>query len=152
LAPGVGTKKRGPQATAPDTRDERIAELEHQVEKLIKRSERAEAIAEIQENEWPRRRVDRSRARTRDGDRRASWTSLRRRCTRDCATRDGYLCSERTMYRVLAENAEMRERHDQQRHPEYKKPELMATAPNQAWSGEMRNSSVRRSGRTSSCA
>jgi putative transposase len=48
-----------------------------------------------------------------------------------------YLCSERTMYRVLAENTEVRERRDQLRHPEYKKPELMATAPNQVWSWDI---------------
>jgi putative transposase len=48
-----------------------------------------------------------------------------------------YLCSERTMYRVLAENAQVRERRDQLRHPAYKKPELMATAPNQVWSWDI---------------
>ena len=48
-----------------------------------------------------------------------------------------YLCSERTMYRVLAENAEVRERRDQLRHPEYKKPELLARAPNQVWSWDI---------------
>jgi putative transposase len=48
-----------------------------------------------------------------------------------------YLCSERTMYRVLAENAEVRERRAQLRHPEYKKPELLATAPNQVWSWDI---------------
>lgn len=48
LAPGATTKKRGPQATAPDPRDKRIADLERQNEKLAKRAERAEAIAEIQ--------------------------------------------------------------------------------------------------------
>jgi putative transposase len=48
-----------------------------------------------------------------------------------------YLCSERTMYRVLAENAEVRERRDQLRHPEYKKPELLATGPNQVWSWDI---------------
>jgi putative transposase len=48
-----------------------------------------------------------------------------------------YLCSERTMYRVLAANAEVRERRDQLRHPEYKKPELLATAPNQVWSWDI---------------
>lgn len=48
LAPGATTKKRGPQATAPDPRDKRIAELERLNEKLTKRAERAEAIAEIQ--------------------------------------------------------------------------------------------------------
>lgn len=48
LAPGATAKKRGPQATAPDRRDKRIAELERQIEKVTKRAERAEAIAEIQ--------------------------------------------------------------------------------------------------------
>jgi len=48
-----------------------------------------------------------------------------------------YLCSERTMYRVLAENAEVRERRNQLRHPTYKAPELLATAPNQLWSWDI---------------
>jgi putative transposase len=48
-----------------------------------------------------------------------------------------YLCSERTMYRVLAQNAEVRERRDQLRHPKYKAPELLATAPNQLWSWDI---------------
>ena len=48
-----------------------------------------------------------------------------------------YLCSERTMYRVLAENAEVRERRDQLRHPAYAAPELLATAPNQLWSWDI---------------
>jgi len=48
-----------------------------------------------------------------------------------------YLCSERTMYRILAANAEVRERRDQLRHPTYKKPELLATAPNQVWSWDI---------------
>ena len=48
-----------------------------------------------------------------------------------------YLCSERTMYRILAENTEVRERRDQLRHPAYKKPELLATAPNQVWSWDI---------------
>ena len=48
LAVGATAKKRGPQAAAPDPRDKRIAELERQNEKLTKRAERAEAIAEIQ--------------------------------------------------------------------------------------------------------
>jgi len=38
------------------------------------------------------------------------------------------------MYRVLAANAEVRERRNQLRHPAYKKPELLATGPNQVWS------------------
>jgi putative transposase len=44
-----------------------------------------------------------------------------------------YLCSVRTMHRVLAENSELRERRDQLRHPTYAKPELLATGPNQLW-------------------
>ena len=48
-----------------------------------------------------------------------------------------YLCSERTMYRVLASRAAVQERRPQRTHPEYKKPELMATAPNQVWSWDI---------------
>ena len=44
-----------------------------------------------------------------------------------------YLCSIRTLYRILAENGEVRERRDQLRHPVYEKPELLAEAPNQVW-------------------
>ena len=50
---------------------------------------------------------------------------------------DTYLCSTRTMYRVLEENGEVRERRDQLRHPNYQKPELLATAPNQVWSWDI---------------
>jgi putative transposase len=48
-----------------------------------------------------------------------------------------YLCSIRTMYRVLEANAEVKERRNQLRHPEYKKPELLATGPNQVWSWDI---------------
>jgi putative transposase len=48
-----------------------------------------------------------------------------------------YLCSIRTMYRLLHDNAEVRERRDQLRHPQYHKPELLATAPNQVWSWDI---------------
>ncbi len=37
-----------------------------------------------------------------------------------------YLCSERTMYRLLSERAPVRERRDQLVHPTYRKPELLA--------------------------
>ena len=50
---------------------------------------------------------------------------------------DRYLCSERTFYRVLAENAEVRERRDQLRHPRYTAPQLLATGPNQLWSWDI---------------
>lgn len=48
-----------------------------------------------------------------------------------------YLCSVRTMYRLLAEADEVRERRDQCRHPSYAKPELLATGPNQLWSWDI---------------
>ncbi len=48
-----------------------------------------------------------------------------------------YLCSWRTMYRILAENQEIRERRDQLLHPVYAKPELLATRPNQVWSWDI---------------
>lgn len=48
-----------------------------------------------------------------------------------------YLCSERTMYRVLAENKQVRERRTQRRHPQYAAPQLLATAPNQLWSWDI---------------
>ena len=48
-----------------------------------------------------------------------------------------YLCSIRTMYRVLAEHDEVRERRRQLRHPVYQKPELLAESPNQVWSWDI---------------
>ena len=48
-----------------------------------------------------------------------------------------WLCSLRTMYRILDENGQVRERRDQLRHPEYKKPELLATRPNQVWTWDI---------------
>lgn len=65
---------------------------------------------------------------------------------RDCAPREvygtlldegHYLCSWRSMYRILAENQEVRERRNQLRHPNYSKPELLATGPNQLWSWDI---------------
>jgi len=47
------------------------------------------------------------------------------------------LCSISTMYRVLSENREVRERRDQLRHPAYAAPELLATGPNQVWSWDI---------------
>ena len=48
-----------------------------------------------------------------------------------------YLCSERTMYRVLAAHAEVRERRAQLRHPTYAAPELLARRPNELWSWDI---------------
>ena len=61
----------------------------------------------------------------------------------DCAPREvyatlldegTYLCSWRTMYRILAVVDEVRERRDQVRHSAYTKPELLATRPRELWS------------------
>lgn len=48
-----------------------------------------------------------------------------------------YLCSTRTMYRLLEQDGATRERRDQLTHPAYRKPELLATAPNQLWSWDI---------------
>jgi putative transposase len=48
-----------------------------------------------------------------------------------------YLCSISTMYRLLAVAGENRERRRQRTHPAKKKPELIATAPNQCWSWDI---------------
>ena len=48
-----------------------------------------------------------------------------------------YLCSERTMYRILAAHDEVRERRAQRMRPHYAAPELLATKPNQLWSWDI---------------
>jgi putative transposase len=48
-----------------------------------------------------------------------------------------YYCSVRTMYRILAEQQEVRERRNQLRHPRYHKPELLAERPNEVWSWDI---------------
>ena len=48
-----------------------------------------------------------------------------------------YVCSIRTMYRVLQENAQVTERRHQLRHSRYAAPELLATGPNQLWSWDI---------------
>jgi len=48
-----------------------------------------------------------------------------------------YLCSVPTMYRVLRENQEIRERRNQLRRPAYAKPELVATGPNRVWTWDI---------------
>jgi len=45
-----------------------------------------------------------------------------------------YLCSPRTMYRILDAAHEVKERRDQVRRPAYAAPELLATRPNEVWS------------------
>jgi len=48
-----------------------------------------------------------------------------------------YHCSIRTIYRILGEHDEVRERRQQLRHPVYQKPELLAEGPNQVWSWDI---------------
>ncbi len=48
-----------------------------------------------------------------------------------------YLCSIRTMYRILSAQGEVVERRRQRRHPVYQKPELLAEGPNQVWSWDI---------------
>ena len=48
-----------------------------------------------------------------------------------------YLCSWRTMYRILHAFAEVKERRNLRRHPTYTQPELMATAPNEVWTWDI---------------
>ena len=49
-----------------------------------------------------------------------------------------YLCSTRTMYRILAaHHGGVRERRDQLTHPAYNKPELLAERPNELWSWDV---------------
>ena len=48
-----------------------------------------------------------------------------------------YLASERTLYRLLADEKETTERRDQLHHPSYHKPELLALRPNEVWSWDI---------------
>ena len=80
------------------------------------------------------------------GERKGVLGVLNSECFQDCAHAaihaalldDGrYLCSVRTIYRVLEANGPTRDRRDQLVHPHYQKPELLATAPNQLWSWDI---------------
>ena len=48
-----------------------------------------------------------------------------------------YHCSISSMYRILNEHEEVKERRRQRVHPQYKRPELLATGPNQVWSWDI---------------
>ena len=50
---------------------------------------------------------------------------------------DTYLCSPRTMYRMLAAHHEVRERRAQRAHPAYAVPRLTATQPNAVWTWDV---------------
>jgi putative transposase len=48
-----------------------------------------------------------------------------------------YVCSERTMYRILAAAGQLKPRRQAARGPKHARPELMATAPNQVWTWDV---------------
>jgi putative transposase len=48
-----------------------------------------------------------------------------------------YVCSPRTMYRLLDGAGEIKERRDQVRRPHYAAPQLLATRPNEVWSWDI---------------
>lgn len=48
-----------------------------------------------------------------------------------------YLCSARTMYRILESEGEVRERRNQLRHPSYERPELVASSANSVWTWDI---------------
>src|SRR3989454_5815511 len=48
-----------------------------------------------------------------------------------------YFCSPRTMYRILDEEQEVKERRAQVCRPHYAKPDLLATRPNELWSWDI---------------
>ncbi len=48
-----------------------------------------------------------------------------------------YICSIRTMYRILEKEGEIKERRNQLVRPHYTKPELIAKAPNEVWSWDI---------------
>jgi len=48
-----------------------------------------------------------------------------------------YLCSIRSMYRILSDNQEVQERRNQAHRTQYARPELLATGPNQVWSWDI---------------
>jgi putative transposase len=62
-----------------------------------------------------------------------------------------YLASVPTMYRVLRDHGEVHERRRQATHPAAKKPELLATKPNEVYSWTSPSCSARPSGPGSTC-
>ena len=48
-----------------------------------------------------------------------------------------YLCSLRTMHRIVAERIEPRERRNQLKHPTYDRPQLLAKGPHELWSWDI---------------
>lgn len=93
------------------------AHLRREVPRALSEAERAEVLEVLHEDRF----VDKSPAQVV-----ATLLDERR-----------YLCSERTMYRLLESVTEVRERRDQRQHPTYAAPELLAERPNELWSWDI---------------
>ncbi|MGD8627221.1 MAG: IS3 family transposase, partial [Anaerolineae bacterium] len=65
------------------------------------------------------------------------WDSAPREVYATLLDEGRYLCHWRTMYRILEEHGEVRERRHKRRHPVYSKPKLKATGPNQVWTWDI---------------
>lgn len=48
-----------------------------------------------------------------------------------------YIASERTIYRILSDNGEVKVRRELRKHPKYERPELLAKTPNELWSWDI---------------
>ena len=51
--------------------------------------------------------------------------------------RHEFLCSIRSMYRILNENQDVVDRRDQRKHPKRKKPRVVAEGPNEVWTWDI---------------
>jgi putative transposase len=65
------------------------------------------------------------------------WDSAPRQIYATLLDEGLYHCSVSTMYRILREHEEIRERRNQVERARYEKPELLATGPNQVWSWDI---------------
>src|SRR3990172_1146313 len=120
---GLASTKRGRKGKAEDPR---IKELEHENARLKRRPRPHRALGETEREQvlgtlHSERFVDKAPAEV--------WATLLDEGT--------YHCSIRTMYRILSAHGEVRERRNQLRHPNYRKPELLAEGPNQVLSWDI---------------
>lgn len=151
---GLSGQRRGPKV---DPNAAELARLQREnkrlAEALSKRIGKRKACAvlgiprsPLYRTEDPRSAVRTSPRALSQPEREAVRQELNSERFQDCAPREvyaslldegRYLCFWRSMYRILDEHQEVRERRNQLRHPSYSKPELLATAPNQLWSWDI---------------
>lgn len=105
----------------------------------VYRTRQARKQAEAKQRPTPQRALA-------DEERTAVRETLNSSRFQDCAPREVYAtlldegqyhCHWRTMYRILDEHEEVKERRNLLRHPNYVKPELLATKPNELWSWDI---------------